>query len=183
MATWEKELEYIASIISGAPLEKTIKWGVEVFTFNGRNVVSYGGFKNHFAIWFYNGVFLKDKYEVLVNAQEGKTKAMRQWRFTAADQIDQAKIMEYINEAIEIEKKGLKVQPEKFTPLPVPELLQEEFKNNEEFQSAFKKLTPGKQKEYILYLNTAKQEATKLKRLEKIKPMIMQGTGLHDRYK
>ena len=71
---WTEELEMLSNIISEMPLEKSVKWGAEVFTYNGKNVVSYGGFKNYFTIWFYNGVFLKDKYKVLVNAQEGKTK-------------------------------------------------------------------------------------------------------------
>lgn len=180
---WSKELELVASIINKLPLEKTIKWGAEVFTYNGKNVVSYGGFKNYFMLWFFNGVFLEDKYKVLVNAQEGKTKSLRQWRFTSIAQIDEKKITEYIYEAIEIEKKGLKISPEKFVEIPVSELLEIEFKNDKNLKSAFTKLTPGKQKEYIIYINEAKQEATKLKRIEKIKPMILQGIGLNDKYK
>jgi uncharacterized protein YdeI (YjbR/CyaY-like superfamily) len=180
---WTKELELVASIINKLPLEKTIKWGAEVFTYNGKNVVSYGGFKNFFTIWFYNGVFMEDKYKVLVNAQEGKTKSLRQWRFTSITEIDEKKIIEYIIEAIKIEKKGLKISPDKFVEIPVSELLEKEFKNDKDLKIAFEKLTPGKQKEYIIYINEAKQEATKLKRLEKIKPMILQGIGLNDKYK
>lgn len=180
---WAEELEMLTGIISKLPLEKTIKWGSEVFTYNGKNVVSYGGFKNYFTIWFYNGVFLKDKYNVLVNAQEGKTKSLRQWRFTSKDKIDERKILEYIKEAIEIEKEGLKIQPEPFKPLPVPDLLTSEFKKNKNLKENFEKLTPGKQKEYIVYINEAKQERTKLNRLEKIKPMILKGIGLNDKYK
>ena len=178
---WTEELENLASIINKLPLEKTIKWGAEVFTYNGKNVVSYGGFKNYFMLWFFNGVFLEDKYKVLVNAQEGKTKSLRQWRFTSIDEIDENKITEYINEAIEIEKKGLKISPDKFVAIPISEILEKEFKNDKTLKSAFEKLTPGKQKEYIVYINEAKQEATKLKRLEKIKIMILQGIGLNDK--
>lgn len=163
---WTEELEIVVSIINKLPLEKTIKWGAEVFTYNGKNVVSYGGFKNHFTIWFFNGVFLEDKYNVLVNAQEGKTKSARQWRLTSKAEIDEKKISEYIYEAIEIEKKGLKISPEKFVTIPVAEILENEFKNDKNLKSAFEKLTPGKQKEYIVYLNEAKQEATKLKRFD-----------------
>ena len=180
---WTEELELVTSIINKLPLEKTIKWGAEVFTYNGKNVVSYGGFKSFFTIWFYNGVFLEDKYNVLVNAQEGKTKSLRQWRFASISEIDEKKILEYINEAIEIEKKGLKIAPERFVEIPVAEILEKEFKNDKTLKNAFEKLTPGKQKEYIVYINEAKQEATKLKRLEKIKPMISQGIGLNDKYK
>lgn len=180
---WKKELAKIASIIAKSPLDKSIKWGAEVFTFNGKNVVSYGGFKNYFAIWFYNGVFLKDTYKVLINAQESKTKSLRQWRFTSIEEIDENKILEYISEAIEIEKKGLKIKPEKFKAVLPSQLLVDAFTADKNLKKAFEKLTPGKQKEYILYLNEAKQEGTRYKRLEKIKPMIAQGIGLNDKYK
>lgn len=73
---WGEELSYLSSIIQKTPLEKTVKWGSDVYTFNGKNVLSYGGFKNYFALWFYNGVFLQDKYNVLISAQEGVTKSL-----------------------------------------------------------------------------------------------------------
>lgn len=180
---WIKELSAIASIIAKAPLEKSIKWGAEVFTYSGKNVVSYGGFKNYFTIWFYNGVFLKDKYKVLISAQENKTKSLRQWRFTTLEEIDENKILEYITEAIEIEKNGLKIKPEKFKAVTPSQLLVDAFTADKNLKTAFEKLTPGKQKEYIVYLNEAKQETTKQNRLEKIKPMIAQGVGLNDKYK
>lgn len=97
---WTEELEMLAAIIATMPLEKAIKWGAEVFTYNGKNVVSYGGFKNYCTIWFYNGVFLEDKYKVLVNAQEGKTKSLRQWRFSSKADIDEQKIQEYIKKPL-----------------------------------------------------------------------------------
>jgi uncharacterized protein YdeI (YjbR/CyaY-like superfamily) len=180
---WSKELELVVSIINKLPLEKTIKWGAEVFTYNRKNVVSYGGFENYFMLWFFNGVFLEDKDKVLVNAQEGKTKSARQWRFTSFAEIDENKITAYINEAIEIQKKGLKIAPDKFIEIPVVEILEKEFKNDTILKTAFEKLTPGKQKEYIIYINEAKHETTKLKRLEKIKPIISQVIGLNDKYK
>ena len=180
---WKDELERIASIINKAPLEKTIKWGTDVYTYNGKNVMSYGGFNNYFSIWFNNGVFLTDKYKVLVSAQGGKTKSLRQWRFTSMDEIDEKKILEYISEAIEVEKKGLRIAPEKFQPVPPPQLLSDALKSDKALQTAFEQLTPGKQKEYILYLEEAKQETTKIKRLERIKPMILNVTGLNDKYK
>lgn len=180
---WHTELESLAAIIAKLPLDKTTKWGADVYTFQGNNVVSYGGFKNHFALWFFNGVFLSDPLQVLVNASEGKTKSLRQWRFKSADEIDENQIIAYTLEAIEVEKKGLKLKPEKFSPLPIPEILSTEFKSNPELKNAFETLTPGRQKEYILFLNEAKQQATKHARISKITPMILAGIGLNDKYK
>lgn len=180
---WRAELSLLAAIIRKAPLEVSIKWGAEVFTWDGKNVISYGGFKNFFSLWFYNGVFLEDKYNVLVNASQGKTKSLRQWRFTSAKEIDEKKILEYIFEAIEIEKKGLKIEPAKFEPVPSPPILSEALKADKSFRLAYEKLTPGKQKEYILFLQDTKQEATKIKRLQKMIALVLEGKGLNDKYK
>lgn len=180
---WQEELNKIAEIIRKQNLEVAIKWGAEVFTFEGKNVVSYGGFKQFFSIWFYNGVFLTDQYKVLVTASEGKTKSLRQWRFTSMKEIDEKKIAAYIKEAIEIEKKGLKIAPEKFVAIAIPSYLQLALDADAKFKNAFDALSPGKQKEYIVHINEAKQEATKLRRIDKIKPMVLQGIGLNDKYK
>lgn len=180
---WAEELVRIADILAKSGLPTSIKWGVEVFTYQGNNVVSYGGFKNFVSIWFYNGVFLSDPYRVLVTASEGKTKSLRQWRFSSIDEIDEAKILEYVREAIDIEVKGLKLAPEKHQPAEVPELLAEALLADPDLKSAFEKLSSGKQKEYCLYVAEAKQEATKRARIEKIKPMILQGKGLNDKHR
>lgn len=102
---WAAELEILQIIISKTNLAETIKWGTPVYTFNGKNVVGINGFKNHFALWFYKGVELKDDAKVLVNAQEGITKSLRQWRFTSKSEINEKLILEYIQEAIRLENK------------------------------------------------------------------------------
>lgn len=180
---WSEELDLIASILAKTGLESTIKWGADVYTYQGKNVVSYGGFNNFVSIWFYNGVFLNDHYKVLFTASDGKTKSLRQWRFTSIDEIDEAKILEYIREAVEVEKKGLKLAPEKHQPAEIPHVLAVAFAANPELSAAFHNLSSGKQKEYCLYVADAKQEATKHSRVAKITPMILQGVGLHDKYK
>lgn len=180
---WQEEINLLKSFIRQTELEETIKWGTEVYTYEGKNVVSCGGFKNFFSIWFYNGVFLKDKYKVLVSAQEGKTKALRQWRFTTMNEIDEKKIIEYIHEAIENEKEGRVWKAEKSAPISVPEILQAAFQNNQELKKTFENLTNYKQKEYIEFIESAKRDETRLARISRIEPMILNGIGLHDKYK
>lgn len=180
---WSKELTELTRIISKSGLEKTIKWGADVFTYEGKNIVSCGGFKNFFAIWFFNGIFLKDKYKVLINAQESKTKSMRQWRMTTFKEINEKKILEYINEAVLAAKKGLSITPVKHQPIEIPEPLKSALLKNKTLLQAFSKLSSGRQKEYGLYIIEAKQEKTKLSRIEKIKPLILQGIGLNNKYK
>jgi uncharacterized protein YdeI (YjbR/CyaY-like superfamily) len=89
---WEAELEILKSIIDKTELVETTKWGGIVYTINNKNVMGIGGFKNYFTIWFWNGVFLKDELQVLINANEGVTKGLRQWRFTAKEELKTRKI-------------------------------------------------------------------------------------------
>jgi len=156
---WVEGLERLKSIINKTPLEETIKWGAPVYTFNGKNVLGVMGLKDYFALWFYKGVFLKDEAGVLVNASEGTTKSLRQWRFASKDEISEKLVLEYINEAIEVEKAGLAITPQKKI-LAVPELLQKEFDASPALAEAFSKFSQSKQNEFNEYIATAKREET-----------------------
>ena len=108
---------------------------------------------------------------------------MRHWKFTDKAQIDSESILAYLNEAIENQKKGMEIKPEKKGNAPIPELLKTELTKNTELKKAFTSLSAYKQKEYSEYISEAKQEATKEKRLQKIIPLIEQGIGLNDAYR
>lgn len=179
---WFEELGKLKEIVHKTELLETRKWGGEVYTFNNKNVLGLGGFKNFFTIWFFNGVFLKDEANVLVNANEGVTKGLRQWRFTSMDQIDEKLILKYILEAIENEKAGLAIKPERKEVLQC-DFFENALNENPELRVALENLTPFKQKEYWEYMATAKQEKTKVSRLAKIKPMILENRGLNDKYR
>lgn len=180
---WEEELEIIRSIIQDIGLKVEIKWGNEVYTHLNRNVVSYGGFKDFFTLWFYDGVFLKDSKNKLINANEAKTKALRQWRFYSKEDIDEKLIKSYILEAIQNVEDGKIWKPERDSKIVLPELMQTYFAKDKQLKAAFGKLTLFKQKEFIEYIDTAKREDTKISRMEKIAPMIHDGIGLHDKYR
>lgn len=179
---WAAEIETLKAILAKTQLIETVKWGAPVYTYNGKNVVGIAGFKNYFTLWFYKGVFLKDEAQKLVNAQDGKTKSLRQWRFESDADLDEKLIISYVNEAIEVEKAGLAIAPEKKSDA-VPEFMQNALDGDSALNAAFEKLTPGKRREYSEYIAEAKQDKTKLSRLEKIMPMILEGKGLNDKYK
>ncbi len=180
---WVEANEKIQQVVNETELVKEFKWGGDVYTYNKKNVLAFSGFKNHFALWFYNGVLLKDSYHVLVNANEEKTKALRQWRFNSADEIDVVKVREYVLEAIQLVKDGKEIKPEKPQPKEIKGLLKDILNQEDTLFTSFKTLTMSKQKEYIEYIEEAKQEKTKLARIKKIKPMILEGKGLNDKYR
>lgn len=182
---WAEANDFMYTLIDQLPLEKTFKWGTDVYTYNGKNVIAWGGFKHFFSLWFYNGVFLEDPYQVLVTASEGKTKSLRQWRFedVALLKQNEDRIIQYIKESIQTIKDGKEMKPEKGGTIELDTYLMEVLNADKQLNEAFNALTPGKQKEYNEHITSAKQEKTKISRLEKIKPMILDGKGLHDKYK
>ncbi len=180
---WTDAEEFMQQLIVKTNLDKTIKWDKEVYTFNNKNVIGWGGFKDFFSLWFFNGVFLSDPEKVLVNASDGKTKAMRQWGFTNVDDMSEKKILMYINESIQTIKDGKEIKPDVFEEKKPEGIFKVFLDNNADVKNAFEKLTKGKQKEYVVYINEAKQEKTKTTRLEKIKELILQNKGLNDKYK
>lgn len=178
---WSEELEVLKSIINKTTLEIKKKWGGDVYTINNKNILGIGGFKSYFGVWFFNGAFLEDKAKVLVAATEN-TKALRQWRFQTKEEINEKLLLQYINEAIINEQKGINHKPQKKEVI-ISDFFELKLKENKKLHTTFLKLTPYKQKEYIEYIETAKQEKTKISRFEKIEPMILNGIGLNDKYK
>jgi len=181
---WQQELELLREIILSNPeLNEEVKWGAPIYTLKGKNIVGIGAFKSYVGLWFHQGVFLKDYKKVLINAQEGKTKALRQWRFNSINDVDSNTIKKYVEEAIHNQKAGKELKQEVNSNLTIPVELQSLFNGDTVIKSAYDSLTLYKQKEFAEYIASAKKTETKLSRIEKIKPMILSNTGLNDKYR
>ncbi|ANQ48608.1 hypothetical protein MY04_1231 [Flammeovirga sp. MY04] len=183
---WGSALEFLRALLLDTELEEGVKWGAPIYMIKGKNVIGMAAFKQYVGLWFHHGALLKDKQKVLYNAQEGKTKGLRQWRFQSLEELMDAKevIIDYVKEAIDNQKAGREVEMnKKTTTVVLPQLLITALAEDPSLKSSFDTLTPGKRKEYAEYIETAKRDATKLSRLEKIKPMIKEGVGLNDKYK
>jgi uncharacterized protein YdeI (YjbR/CyaY-like superfamily) len=180
---WKPELTRLRRILRSSELEETVKWGAPVYTAHGKNVVGIGGFKSYFGLWFFQGALLADEKKLLVNAQEGRTKAMRQLRFGSAAEIDAPTIRAYVKEAIELAEQGREITPRRKKPLPLPPELEAALARRKRARKGFDGLTPGKRREYAEYVAEAKQDATKQRRIAKILPLIEAGVGLNDKYR
>ena len=180
---WKAELTKLTEILHKTELVDTIKWGLPTYTINNKNVLGVGAFKSYVVIWFFNGVYLKDTENVLVNAQEGKTKALRQWRFYNVNDINEPLLLSYVNEAIDNQLKGLELKPTKVTKTIISKELLHELKKDTSLYLQFTSLPPYKQKEYHEYIESAKRMETKLSRIKKSIDLILKGIGLNDKYR
>src|SRR6266571_5321537 len=167
-------------VLGGFAMEEECKWGKPTYTVDGKNVVVMQGFKEYFALGFFQGALLKDSKKILV--QLGQVQAGRVMKFTSAKEITAkaATIKAYVREAVAAEKAGLKVQT-KPPEFPVPEDLEEKFRNDPRFKRAFEALTPGRQRGYLFHFAGAKQSGTRIARIEKAMPAIFEGRGFLDR--
>jgi uncharacterized protein YdeI (YjbR/CyaY-like superfamily) len=180
---WQPELKRLREILKATELAEEIKWGAPCYTYDGKNVVGIGAFKSYVGLWFHQGALLGDDKKVLINAQEGKTKALRQWRMNSAKDLKPAIIKRYVKEAIQLVRNGQSVRPVRSKSISVPPELLNALKKNKTAEEYFGQLTPGRQREYAEYISGAKRDETKNSRIAKILPMIKSGIGLNDKYR
>jgi uncharacterized protein YdeI (YjbR/CyaY-like superfamily) len=178
---WQKELEQLRAIVLDCQLTEELKWGVPCYQFQKSNIVMIHAFKEYCALLFFKGVLLKDDHQLLIQQTEN-VQAGRQIRFSDISEIiEQASILKaYIFEAIEVEKAGLKVELKKTTEFAIPEEFQQQLDESPALDTAFRALTPGRQRAYLLHFSAPKQTKTRESRIEKYIPRILNGKGLTD---
>lgn len=179
---WQKELVALRNIALASPLTEELKWKQPCYVYMGKNVIIVSAFKDYAFISFLKGAMLKDEKSLLTSPGKNSQSA-KQLRFTDTETITELEplIKSYIEEAIELEKSGAKIESKKVDAYPIPVELQQKLKSNPTFKTAFEGLTPGRQKGYLLYFNGAKQSKTREARIEKYLPKILKGLGFHDR--
>lgn len=177
---WQEETKKLREIVLGCQLTEELKWYHPCYTFQGKNVVMLGGFKEYCVLTFFKGALLSDAKGILIQPGEN-TQAARLVRFTNVQEIVEMEpiLKAYIHEAIEVEKAGLKVHFKKSSEYIIPKEFQNKLDEIPALKTAFDALTPGRQKAYILYFSAPKQSKTRASRVEKYIQRILDGQGLH----
>ena len=179
---WREEFAKLRTIVLDCGLTEELKWGQPCYTFENKNIVLMHGFKEYCALLFFKGALLKDPNGILIRQTEN-VQAQRQIRFTDVREIveKQAVLKAYINEAVEVEKAGLKVNFKKAAEFNMPEEFQNKLDEDPALKTAFDALTPGRQRAYLLHFSAPKQSKTRESRVEKCRQQILNGKGLNDR--
>jgi uncharacterized protein YdeI (YjbR/CyaY-like superfamily) len=179
---WKEEIIILRDIILSSGLNEELKWGCPCYTLEEKNIVLIHVFKEYCAVLFFKGALLKDRENILIQQTENVQSA-RQMRFISTAEIAELKpvLTDYINEAVEIEKQGLKVELKKTVDYKIPEEFQNRLDAMPALKKAFYALTPGRQRGYLLYFSAAKQSKTREQRVEKYMKQIMDGKGMDDK--
>ena len=178
---WQNEYSELRTLILEFGLEEEYKWMHPCYSLKGKNVLLIHGFKEYCALLFFKGVLSQDKKGLLIQQTEN-VQDRRQMRFTSLSEIIALKevIKDYIKEAIEIEKSGVKIEFKKTDEFKMAHEFEQVLHDNLELKTAFEELAPGRQRGYLLYFAAPKQSKTRMARIEKCIPKILVGKGLDD---
>ena len=178
---WQEEYKQLRTIALDCNLSEELKWGSPCYTYDKNNIVLIHGFKEYCALLFFKGALLNNTDGILIQQSEN-VQAARQVRFTNLQEIKELEtiLKNYIYEAIEVEKAGLKVTLKKTTEYNIPEEFKTKLDEDPALKTAFEALTPGRQRGYLLHFSQPKQSKTRESRIENAIPQIFDGKGLND---
>ena len=179
---WQPELAELRRVLLASPLTEEVKWRVPCYTFEGKNIIAINSMKDCVACGFFKGALIKDVHGILETPGEN-TQYGRYVRMTSIEQIKELEpiLQAYIQEAIAIEMSGLTLPPRQTEDYPVAEEFQSRLEEDPTLAAAFEKLTPGRQRGYLLHFAAPKQSKTRAERVEKAIPRILAGKGPMDR--
>ena len=178
---WKEAITKLRQIVLDCHLNEALKWGCPCYTFQKSNIVLIHVFKEYCALLFFKGALLKDLHGILIRQTEN-VQVARQIRFTSSNEIQvmESILKEYIFEAVEVEESGLKPKLKKTTEFKMPQEFKIELDQLPGLKAAFKALTPGRQRAYLLHFSAPKQSKTRASRVEKCIRQILNGKGLND---
>ncbi len=154
------------------------KWGPNYYL-NGM-VCGYWGFKKHVSFVFFQGSLLKDKKKILL--ENPGNVHNRHIKFTDVKQMDDKIILEYLFEAIDNNRKGLKIIETKDKTIVTPEDVTKAFKKAKVL-AYFDSLAFSHRKEYVQWIESAKKEETRTKRILQAIEKLQDKQMMHDKYK
>lgn len=182
MRAWRAELEALRPVLLRAGLDEEFKWRKPCYTHGGSNVVIFQPLKQLCALLFFKGALLQDPDGALKEQGENTRSALRlEFRSVADVTTANGPIAALVQNAIHVEQAGLSVP--KRAPAndgPYPEELGMLLDADPALRDAWERLTPGRRRGWLFHFSGAKQSGTRIARIERATPRIMEGFGMHD---
>jgi len=178
---WAAGLAELRQICLSCGLTETVKWGHPCYVHANRNIAIIGAFRGDFRITFCNAALLNDADNIL-EPRGPNTRFPDIIRFRENGDVSRLKpsIIAYLEEAMAFAEAG--IRPQKSATMPdCPAELGDALGADLELNEAFQRLTPGRQKSYLLNLNSAKKPETRLARISRFRERILAGKGALER--
>ncbi len=182
LGRWRDEFAALRTILSDTDLAEAFKWRKPCYTHAGKNIVIFQPFNDLCALMFFKGALLDDPEALLREQGENSRSSLRlEFRSVADVTSMKSALRELVADAIRVQQAGLRVEdPALPSHRDYPDELWALMEADPAFRDAFERLTPGRQRGYLLHFNGAKQSATRAARIERMQDRIMEGFGMHD---
>jgi uncharacterized protein YdeI (YjbR/CyaY-like superfamily) len=179
---WRDEFAALRTILSDTELTEAFKWYKPCYTHAGKNIVIFQPFNDVCALMFFKGALLDDPKALLREQGENSRSSLRlEFRSVADVTSMKSALRDLVADAIRVQQARLRVKkPAPPTHRDYPNELAALMEADPAFRDAFERLTPGRQRGYLLHFNGAKQSATRAARIERVQDRIMEGFGMHD---
>jgi uncharacterized protein YdeI (YjbR/CyaY-like superfamily) len=176
---WRDETARLREIVMTRPFSESLKWGKPCYALPEGNVALIQGFKSYFALLLMKGALMPDPENLLIRFGDN-VHSGRQMRFADLAEVEARKttIGAYLDAAIEVERQGLKASPP--PPTAEPPEWTARLAAEPALAAAFKTLTPGRRRAYLLFFGGAKQSSTREARIDKWRDQILSGKGIDD---
>jgi uncharacterized protein YdeI (YjbR/CyaY-like superfamily) len=178
---WSEGLQSLRRICRESKLIETVKWGHPCWMHSGRNIVILGALRSDFRISFFNSALLKDPQGIL-ERQGPNTRHPDMIRFRSNGQVNamETTIRSYLIEAISYAEAGIRPEKDE-TELELPAELAEALDADAALAQAFRSLSRGRQRSYVINLSSARKPSTRISRIAKFRDHILAGKGALER--
>jgi uncharacterized protein YdeI (YjbR/CyaY-like superfamily) len=174
-------LDHLREVIHAAcpEVEETLKWSRPHFMYHGM-LGGMSAFKQHAAFGFWKGSLIVDP------AGKPVDEAMGQFgRLTRLSDLPSAKVLAgYVKKAMKLNEAGIKPARAKQSKpaLVVPDYFQAALKKNKKAGANFERFSPSMRREYVEWVDEAKRDQTRLRRLATALEWLAEGKSRNWKY-
>jgi uncharacterized protein YdeI (YjbR/CyaY-like superfamily) len=178
---WIDGVTALRSICSGAGLAETVKWGHPCYMHRGRNIALIGAHRNSFHLSFMNAGLLTGNSHVLVKSGPNSSHPDGV-RFTSNNEVEALApaLRDLLAQAMRHAEAGTRPVRD-VRELVLPQELSAALGRDQDLAQAFGRLSPGRQRSYVVALSSAKTSSTREARIMRFRERILSGRGATER--
>jgi len=171
-------------------VQEIVKWSSPHFDYKDSPLCHMASFKKHCAFGFWKASLMKDA-DKLMQTADSEVAMGHLGKITSLKDLPSDKvIVAYIKDAMKLNDAGIKLSSkskpatkEQQAALKTPAYLAAELRKNKTAKEVFDSFSYSNKKEYIEWLEDAKTDATREKRLETTLEWLSEGKTRHWKYK
>ncbi|MCY7421376.1 MAG: YdeI/OmpD-associated family protein [Chitinophagaceae bacterium] len=171
-------------VVMGCPaVQEPMKWSFSNSTYKGSILCYMAAFKQHCSFGFSLGSVIKDPHNILTSEEKTPMDNFGQIK-SVADLRNDNIVVDYIKQAVQLTDEGVKLPRKEKTKeaLEPPPSFIKTLADQKIAEANYNKFTPSHKREYIEWINDAKTEPTRNKRIAEAIHWLQDGKSRNWKY-